>query len=1136
MESTYNILKLTFFYLFSWQVNISYNYHYIIISLFIVIIFCFLLLFDKIKIKIKYLINHFGENDLRIKSLKESKQLTFRRLIVYHFVKPILLLGIKQIYYPTYFSFIVSLTIIFLLSFLPWPYLSENKWLEYIESNFYQNYIAIHTGIGAIILALLILVAETSNSGKQSDKARLILKETLVFPLVEMEILSLLSFAIGMRKTGALLSLFIVGLLTIFSIYRVTRLLINRYIFQQKEQQLIKDRFSNSLSKKISDRIATNTFLSYLKESSYEISYRYFYRKNEATYAFALSKRGLLFNIKLDKLQKLLSYLEQIANLKNNTIKKSFDKKRVEASLIKNTMTNQSVSTFNKLNVSLLKLIGEKVTNENNNILEIPKSLIGNNNFQKRLQKLIDSIFLLSSEDLVDKEIRLELDETKEKAFVAIDESRIGTLSSIMEVYEILIYQFLDVFQTFGGGYNSTSAKKERLSLFGGWSYIQWIKEDMMNIFNEAVKSKKEKLVKEITYTPIKILNKAFEKKDHLIFQEFLTFQPYLYVLTQETENHEIKNFLFDRSSRYLKEFCEYKISSELEDYQIETEEITHVKDFVLEIIQIYNNLLKYALNKRDTTNFCLYLSDLYSILHRFKPLEDNLRLIEEIKLKNKSLDEKEKREIENNLNRISLLEQSEIEIKQNKDEMILGLTAWCLGKLKNLYFNDKDLLHILNKLFEHFLLSGLNELIELFGRTTGNYIIEEKWGWTLWDLEEQQTNQDGIIMTRSNFDSKIIDLFAILLLKKLKGKSIDKIKLNDIKIKRNFLFYIDKEDSFVNSSIIKIVSNQSQWQKILNVEETKSKLVALSLLSTLAEKQKKDEKKILINTNIDPQRINNFIENFVSEYNDETSLRKILDHFDNIELTKTISKTKNYWGFNEIQDKEPFLKSWHIDYGNFGEHYGRGLAETEDQIIFNKIKSESKYSGTNALLPEAIISGIKELENKNFKPTVIFTTFYFDEWRGSAPDNQFFIPSWKVTSSPFYNWTNFIGLYKYGRRKIPIFRYWIKTLKEKPEIIVSDLKKFVKLNQYQPYSNKSELNKSIQKNYLLFKITDLSADSEEKTRNKLIKKNPLWLRKKENKIEYLKQKVVVHIKEKFEVTIKDKSASVKIVINFPEV
>jgi len=183
MGNVYNVLVSTLFDFFSWLIAISYSRPVVGIPLLLGTIACFSLLviflFHRTRLtlkriwdKAKHFTDHFGEIDLRTRSLKESRQLKFSRLIFHQYIEQLVLRQVKQIYYPTGVSFAISLIVITSLFLLPWPQLSEVDWGKYIESNFYQNYIAIHAGIGAIILALLILVAETSNSGKQSDKAR----------------------------------------------------------------------------------------------------------------------------------------------------------------------------------------------------------------------------------------------------------------------------------------------------------------------------------------------------------------------------------------------------------------------------------------------------------------------------------------------------------------------------------------------------------------------------------------------------------------------------------------------------------------------------------------------------------------------------------------------------------------------------------------------------------------------------------------------------------------------------------------------------------------------------------------------------------------------------------------------------
>lgn len=1079
--------------------------------------------------KIKQFTKNYGEDKLFLRTVKRIGDLNFARVLYYEYIQQKLVNPIRQIYYPSTISLIATILFSIAIFYLPGENLSNKDLLVYLESNYYQNFIAIHAGIGAIILAFLILVAETSDSGKNHNKARLILKETWLFPLATLEILSLLLFAIGNKSLGSVLSIFTIGLLTIRAIYKVTELFINRYSLQEKERELMNDRFSTRLDQAIKERIATNTLLEYLEQSEYAIDYSYFRPSKENIKAISLSKKGVLNDIHLGKLEKLLRDIEKEANQLGLSIKKSPQKDK-KASKITTTVTDQEGQKFMSVEVSILKLIGGQIFDDSREILALPKSLFEIQDLKNKIQRSVDSIFIVKPEDSIEKEIRLELDEAKDKAFSAIQDSKVGILSSVMDTYVGLVDQFLNIFQSYGGGYTSESARKERNSLFGGWPYIKWIREDLHDVLSEAIRSEKEKLVKEVTYIPIKILYKAFLKRDHLIFQEFMSFQPYLYWETQNIKDEGIKEFLIDRASRYFIEFADYRITPDIEDPDLAIKDIQHIKDFVYEILQSYKNLLKYAFDRKDVTSFNKFLSDSQTILHRFEPTEEFRKVEVEIQLKAQNITDQQKEELNLKLQKITLFEEVEASIKSKKQELVFGFAAWCLHKLKELNFESEPLLTIWNNLLPH-LPTQLDSLLSIY-ESSYRHNIQDFWGWDWWELETKNRDSNDVVMTEINFDGKIHTLFALLLLKILSGKTDAQVDITKISISRDSSFYFEKDDSFVKSSVVEISGNQTIWEKVLNSEEAQAKQVALNTLTKLVEKQKQEEKTLLVNTHIDPIKVEEFINNFVDAYKKEVSLRKVLLLSRVITNIQKVSKSKNYWGFNEIQDKEPFLTSWHVDYGDFGEHYGRGLGDSEDQIIFGQLRSGSIVLENGNTLSEAVSRAINQLITSGFKPTVIFTNFHLGEWRNATLNHSEFIPSWEVRDSEYSTIANFVGLYKFGRRKIPIFRIWTNGNKaDISEIVVSDLNHFIKLEQCLPYANKAEKTEMQLKENFAFKITDLSEDSNKAIRDKLVADNPSWLQKHTDKESFLKQKVIVYVKEKFEIKIKSKNASIKVKI-----
>lgn len=1079
--------------------------------------------------RIKHFTETYGEDKLYLRTIKRIGDLNFIKVLYFEYVQQKIVNPIKQIYYPSVISLFATIVFSLVVFHLPGENISNDAFIKYLESNYYQNFIAIHAGIGAIILAFLILVAETSDAGNNHNKARLILKETWLFPLATLEILSLLLFAIGNKSFGSIISIFVIGFLTIRAIYKVTELFINRYLLQEKERDLVNDRFSAKLDQAVKERIATNTLLEYFEKSEFAIDYSYFRPSKENVKAISLAKKGILKDIHLGKLEKLLSEIEKEANRIDRTIKKSPQAEK-KASRITNTITSKDGKTLTPVQVSVLKIIGGQIVDDSKEIISIPKSLFEVEEIRKRIQKSVDSIFIVETEDTAEKEIRLELDEMKDKAFSAIEDSKVGILSSVMDTYVGLVGQFLNVFESYGGGYTSEAARKERNSLVGGWPYIKWIREDMRDVISETIRSEKEKLVTEVTYAPMKILYKAFIKKDHLIFQEFMSFQPYFYWEAKNVKDENIKKFLIDRSTRYFKEFMEYRVTPDLEDQDLTPEGISHIKDFVYEILQSYSNLLKYAFDERDNKSLGKFLSDAQSLLHRFEPTKEYRKVEIEMQLKAQNITSIEKEELENKLKLYDLLEETESNIKQKKLEMVFGLSAWCLHKLKYSNFEDQSLVDMWNSLFPY-LPNNLEELFKIY-ESSYRFNTQGFWGWDWWELEKRHEDTEGVITGEMKFDEYVHALFVLLLLKTLKGKTLAQVDTSNITISRDSSFFFDKDDAIAKTKLNEIADNQNQWQKVIGSDEVNAKDTAIAVLKGLVDRFEREEKIQLINTQIDPIKVKEFIDNFVDAYEKEVGLRRILDMNKAVFNIAKLSKSKNYWGFNEIQNKEPFISSGHVDYGGYGEHYGRGLGESEDQIIFGQIRSSSTIIKSDQSLNEAIKIAIKQLEDAGFSPRVIFTTFHLGEWRRATLDKAEFIPSWEVKGIVYSNIPNFIGLYKFGRRKIPIYRIWVNESKnEISEVIVTDVNKFIKLEQYPPFLKEAERTEMEVRGNLAFKITDLSADANKATRDKLISDNPSWLQKEANKVEYLKQKAIVHVKEKFDIKIIDKKASVKIAI-----
>jgi len=109
-----------------------------------------------------------------------------------------------------------------------------------------RNFVlTIHAGVGAIIFALVIFVAESLRDKDEKDTARVLLRESLLFPLTVAEIEVFIYFLLF--KENTVIPVIGVSLLAIYSLYQLIAVLISRYRFGQKRIQLLKDRIKQNI-------------------------------------------------------------------------------------------------------------------------------------------------------------------------------------------------------------------------------------------------------------------------------------------------------------------------------------------------------------------------------------------------------------------------------------------------------------------------------------------------------------------------------------------------------------------------------------------------------------------------------------------------------------------------------------------------------------------------------------------------------------------------------------------------------------------------------------------------------------------------------------------------------------------------
>lgn len=225
----------------------------------------------------------------------------------------------KRLYEPSLASFTAIAAVTALLN-LPSHVTSANLFgfgaLNFDLSNHFQNLIAVHAGIGTIIFALLIFVAESLRTDENKDEARVLLKESWLYPLAVAEIITFFNFLWwGNLNILSIVPIFLVGLLAIYSLSKLIHVLLNVRVLYEKRLELLGDRVKKSIRLAIDERLGNNYLMSRLGENKTELTYAPLSeRDNESYHFFDAPKTGVIADIDLCKLDQIAKLLEREAN------------------------------------------------------------------------------------------------------------------------------------------------------------------------------------------------------------------------------------------------------------------------------------------------------------------------------------------------------------------------------------------------------------------------------------------------------------------------------------------------------------------------------------------------------------------------------------------------------------------------------------------------------------------------------------------------------------------------------------------------------------------------------------------------------------------------------------------------------
>lgn len=1031
----------------------------------------------------------------KFKSILLTKLIKQERKKVSRFApKDFFKLLFSEVYIPSPKSFF--LVLLFLLFFFVlarvWKIASLSQ-----DSNHYQNLIAIHAGIGTIIFALIIFIAESLRDDEAKDKARVLLKESYLFPIAVAEILVFFVFIWGDANLWSIIPVGAIGLLTIWSLSRLIKVLLSKYRFAQKRAELLKERLQQSIDLAIDERIGNNILFSKLNAKEIKLEFLPFTIGSQSDYyCFEAEKSGIVSDIDLQTLREIADIIDSEARDNGFSFVEE-QKPEVRVGKEGAVLASESRTLIQNNRRYLMKKFHDVMDEKNRTLICVDKKIIKKKRELEKLNSLVRNSFTIKSADNFAEEVRYEISGVKDQFITAIETKQLGKIEELISLYIKLAEGFLEHITKWGGGYSSEQARKERHSLFAGWDQVRWLSSDIRDLFELAMRSHDREIIRKVAYLPIAIARRSIEKNDHYLFQEFIWFPDFLYMFALREKDADLRDFMIDRSWRYLKEISDVYVEGQLTNAISAKKDLQSLKDFSIYFFIIFQNLLKRSFDNKDFESFEKFKIATQKLIDSFKPSESTEN-VENIRwqIVNAKLTSEQRSELEDLLTRQLPLENAETEIRTRRCQMFFGLASWILDnflrnkedeKIKQFY----DSIQVVHP-------STLEEFTDIFLKTH-SFDVEDFWGWNWWEMIiEGEVHSVQIL-------EKLERFYAVKALSLLADKT--NVQIDGIHLPHSRdLAYLAEGSRDLIKILDDVKANPENWKFILT-DNAISKVDALkSLLSRAKEAQEQEELRIKRESNISQNKVQEFKNGVLRGFYESVILRDVFRFYGLLEkqLNESVKDVKARFGINKVDDKAAFFEDWYVHFGEWGNNYGHDLAAGENYYLLDEVAKDCQEISREGF--EATLSKFDKPEDIIIFATNVALWRFFD-------DSKNFKPKWHRDIKQL-DVKGFGGWYDFQGQLIPIFDTYHREIKK--QILILNKNKLGRLIQLSPLNEGEDEN--LIKDIFYLNVQAFSENDE--LMNQFIKKPPEWLKKignEQRQREYLQGLVLIKIFERFD-------------------
>jgi hypothetical protein len=560
------------------------------------------------------------------------------------------------------------------------------------------------------------------------------------------------------------------------------------------------------------------------------------------------------------------------------------------------------------------------------------------------------------------KDLGDQLVNLKDQAFSAIRSGRPSEFQDVLNMYARLIERILHSMHGLGSLFDLRTASSPFES---EWWPVMALRSDVYDIIRLALDTGDQESVETAVIFPLQIMGLALHYGDHQLFRRFGNFYPTVYGLLSTRMDEQIAESVRNRCWRLLRQFLDYRIIRRMESDLVGLEELAQLKTYAVGIMLTFNDLLKAAIDQRDTAAFREFGRGLDLLLQQFDPeraVPDHYDL--EFRLKSGRLDQVERTRIEMCLSRYRTLEAIGNELELVRRQLWFGLAGWLTYEFLGRRLEQQEFANLFDIARAHF--NDLNALgytfLQSVNRSRG---ADVALGWISWDMglrEEGETygvSTEGWLMT-------FYCIQGLRLTPEDIGESGTPIPPD-----RQLDYIPDSLRETCNS----IERQRDQWTGVVTPDDIDRIPNFLELNRRAKEEQLRREEDWLIAQEISPRKRTEFQSQFLEAWANGATVRAIITHYGHFEdqTHEPPPAGLDCYGFSVTDDKAAFIEGWHIGYPSWGASYGTRIAQTENAITLATLVSNVPVLETSdADLETQITESLRILREAGYAPNVI--------------------------------------------------------------------------------------------------------------------------------------------------------------------